>query len=158
MSSPAQRHAEETQVPPAEHDQLVLTVETIVETSIYATDLNAMEAFYSRVLSFEIIDKEAGRHVFFRVGLSSVLLIFNADSTSHGHHLPPHGATGPSHVAFGIKESLLTSWRARLVHHGIAIEKEQSWPRGGRSIYFRDPAGNSIELITPHVWGTPSGW
>ena len=158
MSPPAQGHSKESQVPSAEHDQLVLTVETIVETSIYATDLDAMEAFYSRVLNFEIIDKEAGRHVFFRVGFSSVLLIFKPDSTLHGHHLPPHGATGPGHVAFGIKESLLTSWRTRLVHLGIAIENEQSWPRGGHSIYFRDPAGNSIELITPHVWGTPSGW
>lgn len=29
---------------------------------------------------------------------------------------------------------------------------------GGKSIYFRDPAGNSVELVTPGIWGLPSGW
>jgi hypothetical protein len=38
------------------------------------------------------------------------------------------------------------------------IEKEFGWPRGGRSIYFRDPAGNSVELVTPGLWGSPGGW
>jgi hypothetical protein len=32
------------------------------------------------------------------------------------------------------------------------------WPSGGRSIYFRDPAGNLVDLVTPGVWGLPSDW
>ena len=44
------------------------------------------------------------------------------------------------------------------LNDGDASELETTWPRGGRSLYFRDPAGNSGELITPGVWGTPSGW
>jgi hypothetical protein len=28
----------------------------------------------------------------------------------------------------------------------------------GRSIYFRDPAKNSVELVTPGTWQSPSGW
>ena len=28
----------------------------------------------------------------------------------------------------------------------------------GTSLYVRDPAGNSVELITPGLWGLPSGW
>ena len=39
--------------------------------------------------------------------------------------------------------------------HGVAIEHEQTWPRGGRSFYVRDPAGNSIEFATPRIWGLP---
>ena len=138
--------------------ELVLTLDTIVETSVYAHDLDEMEKFYSNVLNLTVIDKEPDRHVFFTVGPGSVLLIFKPESTLHGHHLPAHGTTGPGHVAFGIQSTFMNSWRTRLIRHGIAIEKETSWPRGGRSIYFRDPAGNSIELITPHVWGTSSGW
>jgi hypothetical protein len=42
--------------------------------------------------------------------------------------------------------------------HGVTVEKEVEWPRGGKSLYFRDPAGNSVELVTPGVWGLPSGW
>ena len=42
--------------------------------------------------------------------------------------------------------------------HHVAIEHEEAWERGGHSLYFRDPAGNSVELITPGLWGLPSGW
>ena len=135
-----------------------LRLETIVETSIYSDDLDGMEAFYSGLMNLNVITREAGRHVFFSVGPGSVLLIFKPGTTLHGHLLPAHGSTGPGHVAFGVQAEYLDAWRTRLVAHGIAIEKEQPWPKGGHSIYFRDPASNSIELITPHVWGTPSGW
>jgi catechol 2,3-dioxygenase-like lactoylglutathione lyase family enzyme len=72
--------------------------------------------------------------------------------------LPAHGASGSGHVAFGIKAEELAAWRERLQSKGVAIEQEVEWPRGGKSVYFRDPAGNSVELVTPGVWGLPSGW
>jgi catechol 2,3-dioxygenase-like lactoylglutathione lyase family enzyme len=28
------------------------------------------------------------------------------------------------------------------------------WPRGGESLYFRDPDGLAVELATPGVWET----
>jgi catechol-2,3-dioxygenase len=34
----------------------------------------------------------------------------------------------------------------------VPIEIEITWPGGGHSIYFRDPAGNSIELATAKTW------
>lgn len=135
-----------------------LTPDAVVETSIYAEDLDAMEDFYSHVLNLTVIDREAGRHVFLSVGPASVLLIFRPETTRQGHHLPAHGAIGAGHIALGVKAESLPLWRAHLVKNGIAIEKDQTWPLGGHSIYFRDPAGNSIELITPGVWGTTSGW
>ena len=36
---------------------------------------------------------------------------------------------------------------------GIAIEADFEWPGGGRSIYFRDPAGNCLEFAEPRIWG-----
>jgi catechol 2,3-dioxygenase-like lactoylglutathione lyase family enzyme len=39
-----------------------------------------------------------------------------------------------------------------MVQHGVEIEAEVTWPSGGQSIYFRDPAGNSVELATPQTW------
>lgn len=133
-------------------------IEGIIETAIYASDLEVMEEFYIRVLNLTRIAKEPDRHVFFDAGPSSVLLIFNPATTIHGHHLPAHGATGPGHVAFGVMATALPLWRERLINLGIAIEKEITWPRGGHSIYFRDPAGHSVELITPGVWGIRAGW
>jgi catechol 2,3-dioxygenase-like lactoylglutathione lyase family enzyme len=133
-------------------------IRNLVETSTYVDDLDCAERFYRDVLGLEVMGKETNRHVFFRVGNADVLLVFNADETLKGLVLPPHGARGPGHFAFGIAADALGHWRQRLRDHGVVIEKEMAWPRGGHSLYFRDPAGNSVELITPGLWGLRSGW
>jgi catechol 2,3-dioxygenase-like lactoylglutathione lyase family enzyme len=70
--------------------------------------------------------------------------------------VPSHGADGPGHMAFAVAPDELDGWRRRLAEHGVALERDLAWPRGGRSLYFRDPAGNSIELATPRLWGLDS--
>jgi catechol 2,3-dioxygenase-like lactoylglutathione lyase family enzyme len=135
----------------------MLRVEAIVETALYANDLGAAEAFYRDVLGLEVIGREEGRHVFFRVG-DGVLLAFDPETTLRGDTLPSHGARGPGHFALGIHAEARDAWRLRLEERGVTIEKEVTWPRGGHSIYFRDPAGNLVELITPGLWGLPGGW
>ena len=133
-------------------------IEAVIETAIYADDLIAAEGFYAGVLGLPVIGREAGRYVFFGVGAASVLLVFNPAATRTGGVLPAHGTHGPGHFALGMKIETMEAWRSHLTGCGIAIEKEVTWPRGGRSLYFRDPAGNLVELITPGVWGTPAGW
>jgi catechol 2,3-dioxygenase-like lactoylglutathione lyase family enzyme len=87
-----------------------------------------------------------------------MFLVFNPSATAHGMRVNTgdlrlqHGATGPGHVAFRVQPSTLADWRAKLATAGVAIEAEVTWPGGGRSIYLRDPAGNSVELATPDVW------
>lgn len=135
-----------------------MNIKAIVETAIYVDDLDKTETFYRTILGLTVIAKEPGRHVFFQVGASNVLLAFIAEATFKGDHMPSHGAKGPGHFALGIDADSLEAWRRKLQESGVAIEQEVEWPRGGRSIYFRDPAGNSVELVTPGVWGLPSGW
>lgn len=132
-------------------------VVALVEAAIYVNDLEQAEAFYHGILGLAVIGKEAHRHVFFQVG-STVLLAFNPAETMRGESLPWHGARGAGHFALGITAESLPAWRLRLKTYGVAIEKEFHWPKGGTSLYFRDPAGNSVELITPGVWGLPGGW
>lgn len=135
-----------------------LQIQTITEIAIYVDDLDTIERFYHDIFGLRVIAKEPSRSVFFQVGASSVLLAFLADVTLKGGHLPPHGTKGPGHFALGIDPDALVPWRNRLRDNGIAIEKEMQWPKGGKSIYCRDPAWNSVELATPGVWGLPSGW
>lgn len=125
----------------------------LLETGLYAHDLGAAERFYAGVLGLDVIGKVDGRHVFFRCG-DGVLLIFDPSATiAAGGQVPPHGATGPGHVAFAATAQELESWRAHLRSHGIAIEHEARWPGGSSSFYVRDPAGNSIEFAEAALWG-----
>ena len=135
-----------------------MNIKAIIETAVYVDDLRATETFYRTFLGLPVIGKEPGRHVFFQVGEASVLLAFLAEATLKGDLLPPHGASGPGHFALGIEAEALDGWRKLLQGHGVTVEKEVEWPRGGKSLYFRDPTGNSVELVTPGVWGLPSGW
>lgn len=133
-------------------------VEAVVETAVYAANLAAAEAFYGGVLGLPVVGREPGRQVFFRVGAGSMLLVFDPATTLRGGVFPPHGATGPGHVALGVRPEALDDWRRHLTARGVGVEQEYTWPRGGHSLYFRDPAGNLVELVTPGVWGTPAGW
>jgi catechol 2,3-dioxygenase-like lactoylglutathione lyase family enzyme len=129
----------------------------ILETVIYVADLEAAERFYTRVLGLTVHSRQENRHVFFRCG-RGMFLVFNPATTATesfsvgGRSVPLHGAHGPGHMAFAVADADLCAWRVRLAEEGVAIETEVAWPSGGQSIYFRDPAGNSIELATPRLW------
>ena len=135
-----------------------MTPSAILETALYARDLDAAESFYGGVLALEKISRVGDRHVFFKCG-NSVLLVFNPDETVKPPApdaklpVPPHGATGDGHVCFRASEAEIDDWKGRLKTAGIAIEAEFEWPQGGRSIYLRDPAGNSVEFANPSIWG-----
>ncbi len=126
----------------------------ILETSVYADDLEAAERFYTGVLGMEVITRVEGRHVFFRCG-GRVFLVFNPERTREGGMIPGHGATGPGHACFAMRADEIEEWCAHLQASGVEIETDYTWPGGGRSLYFRDPAGNSIELGTPAIWRIP---
>jgi catechol 2,3-dioxygenase-like lactoylglutathione lyase family enzyme len=130
-----------------------MRADRVLETCLYVDDLGAAEAFYREVLGLEFISKVDGRHVFFRCG-QGVFLLFNPDQTAISTgRAPTHGAHGPGHAAFRLAESDIEAWRSQLQTRGVEIETEFEWPGGGYSIYFRDPAGNSLELTTLKTWG-----
>lgn len=133
-----------------------LTPSGILETVLYAEDLGATEDFYRDVLGLEPFAKAEGRHVFYRCG-NQVFLLFNAQATREPPKpgslpVPPHGTVGQGHVCFRASADELVRWKAKLEAQGIAIEADFTWPGGGRSLYFRDPAGNCLELAEPAIW------
>lgn len=130
--------------------------EAILESAVYARDLAAAEAFYGGTLGLPVIAKVEGRHVFFRVG-AGVLLVFNPDATevpsaNPALPVPTHGARGPGHVCFAASREEIAAWRKRLGQAGVEIEAEFDWPNGARSLYVRDPGGNSVEFAEPRLW------
>ena len=128
----------------------------ILETVLYAPDLDAAEAFYRDMLDLTPFTKVPGRHLFYRCG-TQVFLVFNPSATrdvsTAGIPVPTHGADGQGHVCFRANADEIADWHDRLTANGVEIEMDFEWPQGGRSIYFRDPAGNSLEFAEPRIWG-----
>lgn len=135
-----------------------MTPSGVLEAALYVDDLDRAETFYAQVLGLERISRVDDRHVFFRCG-QAVVLLFNPAETVKPPApdarlpVPPHGARGEGHLCFRASEDEIDRWKAHLENHGVLIESEFEWPKGGRSIYFRDPSGNSIEFANPAIWG-----
>ncbi|MEO0750733.1 MAG: VOC family protein [Pseudomonadota bacterium] len=139
-----------TLLPPAPAPRRVL------EAALYVDDLDEATAFYSQVLGLDEELRVPGRHVFFRVG-GTILLLFDPKVTVEGSSnprlpVPAHGSSGQGHLCFGGTRDEIEAWRARLEAAGHPVEADFDWPNGARSIYFRDPAGNSIEIAEPRLW------
>lgn len=135
-----------------------MKLDRVLETALYAPNLDETALFYEEILGLPVITRHADRHVFYRLE-NSVLLLFKPETTQDvqtyvgNKVIPCHGARGEGHIAFAVGLEDLEKWRVHLVSLGIAIESEVEWPSGGHSIYVRDPAGNSVEFATPSLWG-----
>jgi catechol 2,3-dioxygenase-like lactoylglutathione lyase family enzyme len=152
--------------------------EKIIETCIYTSNLQKLKDFYVNCLGLELVSEEKQRSVFLKAG-KSMLLIFNPEKTLMTNYdkessredkkrsdvelFPPHGAlTPPSivHFALEIDTSEYDNAKKVLIESNIEIEKEIIWNKEEvegkgttKSLYFRDPSGNLVEIITNnHLW------
>jgi len=127
----------------------------ILETALYCEDLDGARRFYGEKLGLEIIEDAPGRHIFFRLA-GSVLLIFNPAATLKsspgGLPIPNHGTSGAGHACFSTVPLSYEERLKSLRQAGIEIEQEIVWPNGARSVYFRDFEGNSLEFGEPKLW------
>ena len=127
----------------------------IFESVLYADDLPAAVIFYRDVLGFELISRIDLVAAFRCAG--GVLLIFDPKlSSATGRDIPSHGRSGAGHLAFAATNDEREEWKRRLIAANVPIEAEIDWEQGGRSLYFRDPAGNSFEFAPLSLWG--GGW
>lgn len=131
-------------------------ITAILETVLYVGDLDRAEAFYRDVMGLSGGFGDARMRSFDVAGTGMLLLFRRGDTlapiTMPGGVIPPHDGAGPAHIAFAIAEAELTAWRDHLVDCDVAIESSVDWPRGGHSVYFRDPDLHLLELATPGLW------
>ena len=127
----------------------------VLETALYCDDLDRAERFYADVLGLPRIyadDRLRGFAI-----AKGVLLLFRRGASRKtipvpGGTIPPHDGEGPLHVAFAVAADALEQWEKHLAAHGVAIEGRADWPRGAKSLYFRDPEGHLLELGKPGLW------
>ncbi len=135
-----------------------MKAKAILETIVYGEDIKALRHFYETILGLKVRRELEDQFVFLHCG-EGMLLVFNPLKSEikpkSFTSAPPHGGHGPGHVCFSASAEEIGSWSRHLKNHGIVIEADFEWPGGGRSIYCRDPAGNSVEFAEPRIWGLP---
>ena len=131
-----------------------MTLRFIHESTLYATDVPEAARFFRDILQLREVGTTDALSAALRFPEGdAVLLLFHPDLASAPNRgVPSHGTNGAGHVAFRVSDGSLDDWRSRLVNAGVAIELDRTWDRGGRSLYVRDPAGNSIELVDGEIW------
>jgi catechol 2,3-dioxygenase-like lactoylglutathione lyase family enzyme len=133
-------------------------IDGVLETALYVDDLPRACDFYERLLGLPRLFAD-DRLVALDAGRGGVLLLFKRVTTLETVHLPggtipPHGGVGPLHVAFAVSVPSLARIEARLADDRIPIEERTRWPRGGLSVYVRDPDDHLVEFATPGLWPT----
>lgn len=127
----------------------------VVETAVYVDDMERAREFYEGTLALDLMFRDERMRAY-SVG-RSVFLVFRRGASDKNTkmkigNIPGHDGSGPLHMAFAVAADELLAWEELLYEHGIAIEGRVKWPKGGESIYFRDPDGNLLELATPGLW------
>jgi len=133
-----------------------LPITGILETSLYVQDLDRSSVFYRRLFDFQELVRD-DRLCALGMESRQVLLLFRKGASlrpgmTPGGTIPPHDGSGELHLAFAVSTDDLPRWKGRLGEEGIDIESTVHWPRGGTSLYFRDPDNHSIELAAPGTW------
>jgi catechol 2,3-dioxygenase-like lactoylglutathione lyase family enzyme len=132
------------------------TLTGVLETSLYVDDLDRSSRFYEEVFALTQMFGD-DRLRAYCVADRSVLLLFKRGASNRVTQLPfgtlgSHDGHGPLHFAFSIPADELAAWEEHLSLHKIEIENRIHWPRGGTSLYFRDPDNHLVELATPGIW------
>lgn len=129
------------------------TITGVYETVLYGNDVAALASFYADVLGLRQVDGPDPLSAAFRLDDGGVLLLFDPTRSGRpGRPVPSHGPSGPAHVAFRVPRGHLARWRELLDGRGVPIDRDVQWQNGGRSLYVRDPAGNSVELTEDELW------
>ena len=131
----------------------------VKETALYVDDLPRAMRFYVDVMGLAVLVEQQDRFCALDVEGKHVLLLFvrgksNQDTQLPQGVIPAHDGAGPLHIGFSVAESELPAWESHFAAHGVQVLSRMTWPRGGISIYFRDPDGHLLELLSPGVWST----
>ncbi len=122
----------------------------LLESALYVTNVDASASFYQRIFGFTKIDDFGERGCALAAGPTQVLLLFKKGASARIR--PSHDGYGEIHLAFKICAGDLARWKSWLAENGVAVEETRDWPRGGQSVYFRDPDRHLVEVATPGVW------
>lgn len=119
-------------------------IKAIDYTVIYVRDLASMRRFYEEVLCFELIRELSPRWIEYRVG-PNVLALALPGLTAKDAPVPPH--TAALQLAFRVQRDAVDACAAELAQRGVEVMLPPTdQPFGHRTLFFRDPDGNLLEI------------
>ena len=126
------------------------SLDSVLETVVYCDpgEREETEAFYADELGLRRVAAwDTGTA--FRVGAGVVLLFDRAALGDEDSPVAAHNAEGSGHVCFQAKHGEYDALRERFAER---VTHDHEWPKGGRSFYFNDPAGNLLEVADRDLW------
>jgi catechol 2,3-dioxygenase-like lactoylglutathione lyase family enzyme len=113
-------------------------------------DLDAMKRFYRDLLGFAVEWQPDEDNIYLTSGIDNLALHRSTLPTAGPSAPLPASASSPlDHLGLIVREpDEVDRWAAFLEDRGVAMEaKPRSHRDGARSCYFRDPDGNSVQII-----------
>lgn len=124
----------------------------LLEVALYhdAADEQAMAEMYGGALGLERVAAWPDGAAY-RLGEAVVLLFVRERLADREGPIADHGSAGPGHVCFTAPSGTYEAW-LRHVASVAEITHEHEWKDGRKSFYFRDPAGNLLEVADGDLW------
>ena len=123
------------------------TARGLHHTALLCSDVERTVRFYQDVLGFPLTEMVENRdyagstHFFFDIGNGNLLAFFDLPGLDLGEYAEVLG--GLHHLAISVDPGHWTQLRAALEAAGVEFAEES-----GSSLYFRDPDGARLELIS----------
>ncbi len=117
-----------------------MLVRGVVEMTLEVRDLGALERFYADALGLRVLAREDDR-VWLALGERGRLGLWLPGEKEFGDEGGRH-----VHYALSAAPGGLDALRERLTRSGVDVRGPEQHPGGDRSLYFRDPEGNVVEV------------
>jgi catechol 2,3-dioxygenase-like lactoylglutathione lyase family enzyme len=133
------------------------TARGVHHVALLSSDVERTVRFYQDLLGFPLTemfenrDYQGSTHFFFDIGGGNALAFFDLPGLDLGDYAEVLG--GLHHLAISVAPEQWTAARQRLDEAGVQYQLES-----GRSMYFRDPDGARLELISDklgEMYGRP---
>jgi lactoylglutathione lyase len=119
-------------------------IRAIDYTVILARDWAAMRRFYQDILGFPLLRELSPRWTEYRVGSNTLAL---AKPQRLASDLPTPPGSASLQLAFKVARDDVDRCAAELTQKGVALlEPPTDQPFGHRTLFFRDPDGNLLEV------------
>jgi catechol 2,3-dioxygenase-like lactoylglutathione lyase family enzyme len=120
-------------------------IRAIDYTVVFVRDMAAMRRFYEDILGFPLLRELSPGWIEYRVGNNTLAL---ARPSLTAADAPTPNSSASLQLAFKVSVSEVDQCADELVRHGVdLLSPPTDRPFGHRTLFFRDPDGNLLEIF-----------